>query len=151
MTLKSHSLTQEVVPEKVSAVTALMPTIEKFSESELSELRHEIDLRLRLDLGDLNLAEELAMQFRQSKNLLHEIQGDKTVTTTQKAQILNSARAQLSDIIKQQTEVYSMERLKKFEIAFVKAATTLTTEARELFFALYGEYLKDPDAAGPAV
>lgn len=149
MSLKSHSLTQEVVPPKISAVTALMPTIEKLSESELGELRHEIDLRLRLELGALNLADELALQFRQAKNLLYEVSNDKDTPVNQKAQILNSARAQLSEIVRQQESVWSMGRLKKYEVAFVKAASMFSVEQRNVFFDLYGEYLKDENADAP--
>ena len=101
---------------------------------------------LQLDLGNLNLAEELSLQFRQAKALLHEVQGDKSIATNQKAQILNSARAMLSDIVRQQAEVYNMERLKKFENAFVKSANAMSAEQREIFFELYGKYLKDPYA-----
>lgn len=151
MSLKNHSLTQEPVVAKVSAVVLMLPQIEALSETELSELRHEIDLRLHLELGELNLAEELALQFRQAKALLFEIAKDNDTPVSQKAQILNSARAQLSDIVKQQAEVWNMGRLKKYEVAFVKAAATLSTEAREIFFDLYGDYLKDENVDGAAV
>lgn len=145
MTLKSHSLAQERKPAPMSAVNLLLPEIEKLSESELSDLRHEIDLRLQLDLGQLDLSDELALQFRSAKALLHEVQGDKTIATNQKAQILNSARAMLSDIVKQQESVWSMERLKIFEVAFIKASRLLTGEARDAFFDLYSRFLKDPN------
>lgn len=150
MTLKSHSLTQEHKPAPVSLVTLLMPEIEKLSEAELSDLRHQIDLRLHLDLGQLDLGDELALQFRQAKALLHEVQGDKDVAANQKAQIFNSVRAQLAEIVKQQESVWSMERLKIFEVAFVKASRLLTDEARDAFFDLYGRFMKDPNAADEA-
>ena len=146
MSLKNHSLKQEPAEKVITAVEAIMPAVEAMSESDLQELRHQVDLRLFLDLGQLNLAEELALQFRQSKALLNEIAHDKSITTSQKAQILNSARSQLSDIVKQQAEVWNMERLKKYEVAFVKASNALTAEAKVLFFDLYGKYLKDAHA-----
>lgn len=146
MTLKAHTLKQEAKPVEVSAVTVLMPEIEKLSESELADLRHEIDLRLQLDLGSLDLAEELALQFRQAKALLHDIQNAKDVAVNQKAQVYNAVRSQLSEIIRQQQLVWSTERLKKIETATVKAVNTLTEDARAIFFDVYGEYLKDPNA-----
>lgn len=148
MTLKDRSLVQEKPAPVISVVDQLLPTLEKFSESELQELRHQIDVRLHLDLEQLNLAEELGLQFRQVKALLYEIQGDKQVPTNQKAQIVNSARAMLSDIVRQQEIVWNAERFKTYEVAFVKVAGMLSAEQREVFFDLYGRYLKDEHAAG---
>lgn len=146
--LKSHNLTQDKPKPKVSPVKVLMPGVEQLSEAELMELRHEIDLRIGLDLGQLNLSEELALQFRQAKNLLNSVQNDKDVATNQKAQIFNAVRGQLTAIIEQQETVWSMERLKTFEVAFVKVAHLLDAEQREVFFDLYGKYLKDSNAPG---
>lgn len=147
MTLKSHSLTQEKPAPKVSAVQLLLPSLEPLSEAELIELRHEIDLLIQLDLGQLNLSEELALQFRQAKALLFEVQNDDEVAANQKAQIFNAVRAQLREIVAQQEVVWSMERLKTFEVAFVKVSHMMSSEQREAFFDLYGKYLKDPSAA----
>lgn len=150
MTLKQHSLAQEVKAPVVGVVDALLPTLRDWAESELYDLRYQIDLMLQLDLGNLNLAEELSLQFRQASALMNETRGDKSIPTNQKAQILNTARGMLSDIVRQQADVYSMERLKKFEVAFVKAANAMEAEPREVFFELYGKYLKDPHAASDA-
>lgn len=151
MSLKHHTLTQAPVEPVISRVEQLMPTIETFSESELQELRHQIDQRLHLDLGSLDLAEELGLQFRQAKQLLNEIQNDKFIATNQKSQVFNSVRAITSDIVKQQEVVWSAERLKKIEIATIKALDTLPAEARSAFFSLYGKYLKDPNAPADTV
>lgn len=152
MTLKSHSLTQDApAPKEPTAVELLMPTLETMSEVDLQELRHQVDLRLQLDLGNLDLAEELGLQFRQGKALLHEVQIDKDTPNSQKAQVFNSVRSMLSDIVKQQESVWGMERLKKIEIAIVKALSgdDVPADVRVRFFDIYGEYLKDANAAGP--
>lgn len=146
MTLKARTLTQEPAAPIKSSVDLILPSLELMSETELVELRHQVDLRLQLNLESLDLAEELALQFRQAKALLHDIQNDKDIATNQKAQIFNSVRAQLSDIIRQQEAVWSMQRLKKYEVAFVKASNLLSDEAKEAFFDLYGEHLKEADA-----
>lgn len=148
MTLKRHSLAATPVPVKVNAVEELMPAVRELSESDLQELRHQIDVMLCLDLGSLNLGEELGLQFRQAKALQHTIAQDKHTPANQQAQLLNSVRSQLTEIIKQQEAVWSMERLKKYEVAFVKVAGMMTEEQRAIFFDLYGQYLKDPTAAG---
>lgn len=147
MTLKNHSLAQDKPKLQVSPVEALMPAIEPLSEVELMELRHEIDLRIGLDLGQLNLSEELALQFRQAKTLLNDVQNDKDIPANQRAQVFNAVRNQLSEILKQQESVWSMERLKKIESAVVKACNLMTEEQKAAFMDLYGEYLKDGDAA----
>lgn len=148
--LKSHSLTQEhKLPEATVAetVAVFLSSIEHFSEAELIELRHQVDVRLVIGLEHLDLSEELALQFRQGKALLHEVQNDKTIATNQKAQVFNTVKSQLAEIVKQQESVWSMERLKIFEVAFVKASKLLTQEARDAFFDLYGRFLKDEHAA----
>lgn len=141
--LKEHSLASNSQP-KASGVAAIIEQINKLDESDLLQVRTNIDALLKLDLDSLDLNEELNLQYRQAKSLLLEVQKDNSVPANQKAQMFNAARAQLADIIKQQESVWGMQRLKKFEVAFVKAANLLTEEARAAFFDLYGEYLKDP-------
>jgi hypothetical protein len=117
--------------------------LSEMSDEEMLDLRNEIDSRLNIAIADLNLTEELGLQYRQGKVLLSSIQNDKTTPANQKAQVFNSVGAQLGQIVKMQSDVFSMQRLKKFEIAFIKAAETLPQAAKEAFFDLYGEYLKD--------
>jgi hypothetical protein len=145
MALKDHSI--KSAPKQVSAVELMLPSLEQLSEIELIELRHQIDLRLQLDLDKIDLSEELGLQFKQAKSLMNQVNSDKDIATNQKAQIFNSVRAQLAEIVKLQTVVYSMERLKKFEVAFVKSLGIMPGDARAAFFDLYSEYLKDPDVS----
>lgn len=147
MSLKKHSLAAPVAAPIIDAVEELLPAVRLLSETDLQELRHQIDTMLCLDLGSLNLAEELALQYRQAKQLQHSIGQDKNTPANQQAQLLNSVRSQLSEIIKQQEVVWGMERLKKFEVAFVKVAGMMSDEQRAVFFDLYGQYLKDATLA----
>jgi hypothetical protein len=146
--LKDFSLKSNTAnPGSKSKLDLVIDQLPGFDDKELAELRYALDALLPLDLGKLDLAEELALQFRQAKVLLVEVQRDATTPANQKAQIFNSVRAQLESIVKQQEVVWSMERLKKFEVAFIKAANLLTPEARDAFFDLYGEFLQDPNKA----
>ena len=109
-------------------------------------LRRRIDAELRIEIADINLTEELGLQYRQGQLLLAEVMADRTTPVNQKAQALNSVRATLESIINQQQIVYSAERLKRFEVAFHKVLEKLEPESRELYFNLYGEYLHDRGA-----
>lgn len=142
--IKDHSIKTNTKGAVPTPVEMLLPSLEALSEADLVELRHQLDLRLSLDLSTLDLAEELALQFRQAKALLNEVQNDKSTPVNQKSQIFNSVRTQLGDIVKQQDVVWNMQRLKKYETAFVKSVHLLNDEARNAFFDLYGEHLKDP-------
>jgi hypothetical protein len=142
--LKDHSLGASA-PK--TGVDALLSQLDGLSDAELVELRHAVDARLVLDLGELDLAKELALQYTQGKSLLSEVQGDRDTPANQKAQIFSAVRNQLSDIIKQQDMVWGMQRLKAYEAAFLKAARLLTSEAKIAFFDLYKEQL-GPEARG---
>lgn len=138
MSLKDHSLAG--MPPK-AGVDALLKQLVSLNDAELVELRHAVDARLVLDLGELDLAKELALQYTQGKALLSEVQGDRDTPANQKAQIFSAVRNQLADIVKQQDMVWGMQRLKVFEAAFLKAARLLTGDAKVAFFDLYKEQL----------
>jgi hypothetical protein len=110
-------------------------------ETALIDLRSQIDEHLTLDLKDINLAEELALQFKQAKALYTEISNDPDTAANQKAQVINSVSSILATITKAQAELYNAERLKKLEAATLKALRTLPLPQQEAFMELYGEYL----------
>ncbi len=113
------------------------------TDDELLALRAEIDKRLMLEIKHVNLTEELGLQFRQGKALLEQVRTDTATPTNQKAQVFNSVNSMLNNIAKQMDIVYSAERLKRFEVAFLKILEKLPAESKEQFFEMYGEYLKD--------
>lgn len=140
--LKDHSLaTNTLNPSGASNVELIIKLLTNLDDAELAEVRFRIEELQPLNLEKLDLNAELALQFRQAKLLLVEAQKAQDVPTNQKAQIFNTIRAQLADIVKQQESVWSMERLKTFETAFLKAANAMTDEARDLFFDLYSKHL----------
>lgn len=117
--------------------------IADLSEDQLLALRAEIDDKLQIGIKNLNLTEELGLQYRNGMKLLKDIQSDNSTPANQKAQVFNSVSGMLEKIVKMQESVYSMERLKRYEVAFLKAIETLPVEGKENFFDLYGSYLED--------
>lgn len=140
--LKDHSLTGNTLnPGGADQVDLVVRLMKNMGEGELAEIRFHLETLQPIDLEKLDLNAELALQYRQAKELMVTAQKDVGVPTNQKAQLFNTLRAQLEGIVKQQESVYSMERLKTFETAFLKAANAMTADARDLFFDLYSKHL----------
>ena len=119
--------------------------VDKLSEKQLMTLRHHLDNALQIEIGNLNLTEELGLQYRQGKDMLANImkEGDNT-PTNQKAQVFNSVQAQLEKIVRMRASVFSQERLKRFEAALLKVLEMKGNEKeQELFLELYGDFLRD--------
>jgi hypothetical protein len=120
--------------------------LEGLDDEELIALRLRLDKRLNLDLKELNLAEELGMQYRSGQILLASVQDDKGVPANQRAQVFNSVGSMLKDIVKQQKVVYDAERLKRFESTFIKVLDLLgTDEMKKRFLDLYSQYLAEDE------
>lgn len=114
----------------------------KRTPEQLLADRKIIDNELQIGIKDINLTDELTLQYRQGKRLLEEVQNDRNVPANQRAQVYNSVGAMLGNIVKFQEVVYSAERLKRYETAFLKAINTMPEEGKVAFFDLYGEYLE---------
>lgn len=117
------------------------PERKRTSEQLLAD-RKIIDNELQIGIKDINLTDELTLQYRQGKRLLEEVQNDRNVPANQRAQVYNSVGTMLGNIVKMQEVVYSAERLKRYETAFLKAIETLPKEGKEAFFDLYGSFLE---------
>lgn len=142
--MKDYSLGANIAPDPSIVPAAVLDAIGKLSQTQLMTLRHKIDMLLDLDINQLNLVEELGLQFRQGKELLASIQNDSATPANQKAQVFNTLKGQLDKIIKQRGLVLSQERLKRYEAAFLKVLEGLDSDtARQTFMDLYGEFLAD--------
>lgn len=115
--------------------------LESMGETALLELRANIDKLLTIKLEDLNLAEELALQFKQAKALYSEVVDDTDTGANQKAAVLNTVNTIIASITKSQAELYSAERLKRIEAATLKALKSLPKKNQEEFMELYVRYL----------
>ena len=141
MALKNHKLSSN--PE--DPLNDILNRVEALSEESMLRVRNMIDQHLKTNIADLNLAEELALQYRQGKRLLTDAQSSKDSPLNQQAQVFNTVQAQLEKIIKLQQAVYSQERLKRYEVAFMKCSELLPLDARKRFFDLYQDYLNEVD------
>ncbi len=140
--MKDHSLK---APEAQAA-----NRLDGLNESQLLDLRVEIDSRLHIRIADLDLTEELGLQYQMAKILLSQVQTDKDIPANQRAQVFNTVREQLTQIVKMQEAVWNMERLKRYEAAFKKSVETFrnyddnrATTMMEVFMDLYGDYLNE--------
>lgn len=117
--------------------------LEGMDDQQLLSLRHKIDLRLKVEIKDLNLTEELGLNYRQGKVLLESVQNDPLTPVNQKAQVFNSVGAMLSNIVKLRDVVFSAERQKRFESSFLKVLEKMPAESKIAFFDMYGEFLEN--------
>jgi hypothetical protein len=118
--------------------------LDGLDDRQLIALRLRLDKKLNLDLSQLDLAEELGMQYRAGQLLLASVQDDKEVPANQKSQVFNSVSAQLEKIVKQQKVVYNAERLKRFESALLKTLELAgTDDMKRRFFDMYGDFLRE--------
>jgi uncharacterized membrane protein YdbT with pleckstrin-like domain len=87
----------------------------------------------RAELQNINLAQELVLQFMRVKELQTDTLGDERVKANQKAQVANSVAATLAQLTKLQTELHTAERLKAIEGMLIRHLKTLPLEVVEAF------------------
>lgn len=140
--MEDHSLGKGKQIDASSVPKEVTQLVSTLSEKQLMNLRHHLDMLLQIEINQLNLTEELGLQYRQGKILLDSLD-DKT-PANQRAQVFNSVQAQLEKIIKQRAAVFNQERLKHYEGALLKVLDMQGNEkAKELFLELYGAHLRN--------
>jgi hemoglobin-like flavoprotein len=121
--------------------------VEHLTEEELFDVLSRVYQRLPMQLTDLNLEQELMLQYRQTKLLMHSVVNDKATPANQRAQVANSCASVLDQINKMQTRLYTAERLKMIEQALVKAVKQhLPAEAQAQFFEAYEKIYNNEEA-----
>ncbi len=95
------------------------------------------DLLPVTSLRDMNLEQELVIQYQNLKNLQSRTLEDPDVAPNQKAQVANSVGATLQSLAKMQGEMYSAERFKQIEMALITLLNTWPRETTVGFFAQY--------------
>lgn len=118
--------------------------LETLSLLELLEWRAAIDKLLPArQLSDLDLEEEVLLQYAQTKRLYVEVAQDSKTPANQKAQVANSCTTILDQLIKMQRRLYAAERVKSMESALIKTLRELGDDkiyAR--FFEIYEKALE---------
>ena len=111
--------------------------IDEMDLQDLLELRAKIDAHLpATSLKDMNLEEELVIQFQTAKALQTSvINGNEEAN--KKSQTLNACAAALQNLIKMQAEYHTAERLKNIETRLIKALDKVPREYLVDFFEWY--------------
>lgn len=118
----------------------------KMSPTELYHLRQEIDALLpAVKLTDMNLEEELVIQYQLAKTLQKSVMENDSKGTPdkEKSQLLKNATATLQSLINLQSTVYTSERLKFVESCMRNAFEGVSLDIRTKFFESYEKLLKD--------
>lgn len=92
-------------------------------------------------LQDIDLAQELVLQFMRVKELQVSTLADKGTPANQKAQVANSVAGILAQLTKLQTELHTAERLKLMESNLIKVLKDFP-DLSETFLAEYERSLE---------
>lgn len=112
--------------------------LETLPLNELLELRARIDALLPArSLSDLDLEEEVLLQFARTKGLYDDVIKDIGTPANQRAQVANSCTAILDQLIKMQKALYSAERVKALEGALIRTLKEVSEEVQARFFEIY--------------
>lgn len=107
-------------------------------EEELLELRNAITNMLPAShLKDLDLEQELVLQFRRAQHLQDRVLRQLDIPPNQQAQVLNSVASTLQQLVKMQSDFYTYERLKKIEGILVNLLNQWPEDQTEEFFRRY--------------
>lgn len=105
---------------------------------ELLALRDEIDAKLpKTTLKDVNVEQEVLLQYIRVKELQSHVAQDRSVPTNQRAQVSNTVAKCLSEIVRMRSEVYNTEQFRLMEAALAKALKTLPEAAQTVFYGAY--------------
>lgn len=117
----------------------------------LLELRGRIDARLPpRSLAELDLEEEVLLQFARTKQLYDDVVIDKGTPANQKAQVANSCSAILAQLVKMQETIYSAERMKAIEGAVIRTLRAFPEDLQKRFFETYERALESLGLPAPA-
>lgn len=88
-------------------------------------------------LLDMNMEEELILQFQAVRTLQNTILDDLSVPANQKAQVANSVASVLGSIADLQNKVYSSERFKRIETLLIRHLNKLPEDVAAAFLEDY--------------
>jgi hypothetical protein len=90
-----------------------------------------------LSLTQMNLEEELLLQYHSLRSLQTLVLNDDTLPLNQRAQVANSVVATLDRLVGAQEKVYSQERFKAIETALIRHLKRLPEATAEAFLVDY--------------
>lgn len=113
-------------------------SIHSMSVPELLALRQAITEKLpNIALKDLDLEQELVMQYETLKRLQEEVLSDPDIPANQRAQVANAVGTNLQSLAKMQVQQYTGERFKQIEMLLINLLNTWPPEMVEKFFVEY--------------
>ena len=107
-------------------------------------LGHYEDIRQALPpsrLEDLNMEEELTLQFHTMKSLQADCLSEEETPLNQRVALANSVASLLDRLIEAQGKVYDQERFKAIENLLIRHARQMPEELAERFLSEYADLL----------
>lgn len=111
-------------------------------------IRHYDEIKKHLpatSLKDVNLEEELLLQFHTLRKLQSGVLGDAEFPLNQRAQVANTVGATLDRLVEAQEKVYSQERFKNLENLLVRHIKKLPEEVAEAWLHDYETLIRSPE------
>lgn len=93
------------------------------------------------NLVDMNMEEELILQYQAVRSLQNSIFDDEGVPANQKAQVANSVASVLSSLADLQNKTYTSERFKRIETLLIRHLSKLPEETAAVFLEDYEQTL----------
>lgn len=134
-----RDLIAPTTPAKTTSVGSMRSfgDLDAMEVEELLTLRDEIDERLpATKLSEINLAEELVLQFQKVKALQSKVI-DSNTSAQQKAAVANSCASALAQLVRMQTELYDAERMKTIEQILIQVMRDQPEHVQVAFFEKY--------------
>lgn len=129
-------------PAKTTAVGGVrtLDSLESMGVDELLDLRDRIDSLLpATKLSEIDLAEELVLQFQKVKALQAKVL-DSNTSAQQKAAVANSCAGALQNLVKTQAELHTAERFKAIENLMIKYLKRLPLDVATQFLEEYEQH-----------
>lgn len=113
-----------------------------YTVAELVRFRDEITKKLPpLALKDLNLEEQVLLQYHTMRELQGDVMEDEMTPANQRAQVANGVGAVLKTLADKQTDLYTTERFKDIENLLIRTLGKLPEELAAGFITEYEKLL----------
>lgn len=114
--------------------------------SELLAVKANVEARLPpRKLSEINLEEELILQWNQAKELQNNAISDNSAPLNQQAQTVNACSSAIKALVDAQEKYYNQERFKKIEQILIDTLKEMPQAAVDEFFKQYEERLTKQD------
>ncbi len=133
--------------DKARAERGQQPVSDMMTLQALLAERARIDSMLPpSSFSEINVEEELLLQFALAKELQVSVMSSMDVPANQQAQVLNAVAATLSKIQDTQSKFYSQERFKRIEAMLISQLKKWPVEMATEFIEEYAKLLEEDDA-----